>query len=80
MFSYVLVVFLIYLVYRFVVGFVLPILSASKKLREKMQEMNQQKPPGTTNSSDGPAKKPGFNSTTSPKPSSKDYIEFEEIK
>lgn len=45
-----------------------------------MQEMNQQKPPGTTNGSDGPAKKPGFNSTTSPKPSGKDYIEFEEIK
>lgn len=80
MFSYVLVVFLIYLVYRFVVGFVLPILSASKKLREKMQDMNQQKPSDNTNGSDGPAKKPGFNTTTSPKPSSKDYIEFEEIK
>lgn len=80
MFSYVLVVFLIYLVYRFIVGFVLPILSASKKLREKMQEMNQQNPSGNTNASDGSVKKPGYNSTTSSKPSGKDYIEFEEIK
>ena len=45
-----------------------------------MQEMNQQKPIGNTNGSNEPAKKPGFNSTTSPKPSGKDYIEFEEIK
>ena len=80
MFSYVLVVFLIYLVYRFVVGFVLPIYSASKKLREKMQDMNQPFPPSNSNGSDGPAKKPGYSSNTSSKPSNKDYIEFEEIK
>ncbi|MCY7420700.1 MAG: hypothetical protein LH478_03040 [Chitinophagaceae bacterium] len=82
MFSYVLLVFLIYLVYRFIVGFVLPILTASKKLREKMQDMNQQYPPGYTDGTDSATKKPGNKSSgaAASKPSGKDYIEFEEIK
>ena len=81
MFSYVLLVFLIYLIYRFIVGFVLPIVSASKKLRQKMQDVNQQYPPGYADGTDSAAKKPGYKSSAAPsKQSGKDYIEFEEIK
>ena len=83
MFSYVLAFFLIYLLYRFIVGFVLPIYSASRKLREKMHEMNQQHPSGYNQGTDGTPKKPGYSSSASSsgaKASGKDYIEFEEIK
>jgi len=80
MFSYVLAFFLIYLFYRFIVGFVLPIYSASRKLKEKMQDINKQYPPGNTQSTGSAPKKPGYNSSAASTSSGKDYIEFEEIK
>ncbi len=80
MFSYVLAFFLIYLFYRFVVGFVIPIYNASKKIKAKMQDVNQQYPPGYRQGSGSTPKKPGYDPSTTSTTSGKDYIEFEEIK
>lgn len=45
-----------------------------------MQDINQQYPPGNTQSTGSVPKKPGYNSSAASSSSGKDYIEFEEIK
>lgn len=80
MFTYVLLALVIYILYKFIFGFVLPIMSASRKLQQKMRDTQanaQAFAPGQENTSAG---KPGFNSRNSTSSaSSKDYIEFEEV-
>ena len=82
MFTYILLALIVYILYRFIFGFVLPIISASQKMSEKMREMQGNVPGYSPNDEGATIKKPGHTSpdNTAPKPSSKDYIEFEEIK
>jgi hypothetical protein len=76
--KYLLYAFLIYLAYLFIFRFLIPVIIASRKIKkgfkemqEKMNAHQQQQQPESTFSS---------GTKTNPKPSSEDYIEFEEIK
>ena len=67
----------IYLLYRFIFDFFIPVYKASKKVHRQFQDMQQN---GYTNPGPQPtngAKKPAPDFST---PSSKDYIDFEELK
>jgi hypothetical protein len=69
----------IYVLYKFIVDFAIPIYRTSKKVQEQFRNMHnmnenihaQQRPAGTTTHAQEPRK----NSQTS-----KDYIDFEEVK
>ena len=70
--------FFLYLIYKIVFDFIIPVYKASKQMSQKMQDFSQkmnvqQKPTGnqpTQNSNTG----------TRHKPKDEDYIDFEEIK
>lgn len=80
MFTYIILFLILYFLYRFIVGFVLPVVSATQKMQQKMRDMNEQQTAGyTTTENDIHIKRPA-QSHQQAKPSSKDYIEFEEIK
>ncbi len=80
--SYVFLAIVIYILYRFIFGFVLPILNASRKMRERMRDVHGNMDGYGTGEQETNIKKPGFSSNNkdASRPSSKDYIEFEEIK
>lgn len=83
MFSYILIALLVYFLYQFIFRFVLPIARASRKMQDKVKEM-QQAQGSYANEEQPGSRNPGYTSSTNTrntaKPSSKDYIEFEEIK
>ena len=66
----------IYLLYRFIFGFVLPVASATRQMNKKMQEFRRQQEnmfaQQQTNTSSQPQ--------TNTKAPAEDYIEFEEVK
>lgn len=66
----------IYLLYRFVVDFVIPIYKTSKRVQEQFR--NMQKRPVDTSSFNG--SHVNKQDSRQPKASSRDYIDFEEIK
>ncbi|MBE7171472.1 MAG: hypothetical protein INR73_12825 [Williamsia sp.] len=72
----------IYLLYRFIFDFFIPVYRASKRVHRQFQDMQQNgygsQDAGTTSTY---ASKNGSSSSSySPPPSQKDYIDFEEIK
>ena len=83
MFTYIILFLVLYFLYRFIVGFVLPVVNASQKLQQKMRDINEQQTGEyTTTDNDINIKRPTQTrrQANEAKPSSKDYIEFEEVK
>lgn len=79
--SYIILGLLLYILYRFIFGFVIPVISASRKMQERMKDMQ-----GNESNFNPHARDNGFGQSSTARkqsssgPSSKDYIEFEEIK
>jgi hypothetical protein len=77
---------LIYLLYRFTAGFLIPLFRASSQMRRQFRNMNQ-RPPGGSQNGNPQNPGPGSNGTsqsgkTPDSGSSKvgEYIDFEEVK
>ncbi len=68
----ILIILGIYLLYKFMVDFVMPIYKTSKRVQEQFRNMQQRANPNG-NGTQSPVNNPV-------KASSKDYIDFEEIK
>lgn len=72
--------FVIYILYKFIFEFIIPVYNTTRQVKQKMDNMhqrmqqNQAKGGGTD-----PFTKPSSTSTVS-RPSSEDYIEYEEVK
>lgn len=85
MISYILGIIIIYLLYRFIFGFLIPVIGASRQMRMKMRQMQEQmnnqynqqtQGKSSTNNTSAPENN-AANTSTSTKG---DYIEFEEVK
>lgn len=61
-----------YLLYKLIFDFIVPVARASVQIKSKVNQMNSQQQRNYSNSSDA--------SHAKPKPSTEDYIDFEEIK
>jgi sortase (surface protein transpeptidase) len=73
----------VYLIYKLVFEFVIPVGKASNQMREKLQEMQEQQrfqQEQARAQAQTQTKPEPVSSTKPPASSSKDYIEFEEIK
>ena len=71
-----------YLLYKFIFGFVVPLVSTTRQVRAKMKDM-QQEVQGFQKSENAHGPKTAANSNTysyKQSPSKGDYIDFEEIK
>jgi hypothetical protein len=68
----------IYVLYRFIFDFLIPVYRASKKVQQQFRNMHQQmnERQSSFSSTTADHRQPADN----PKASSKDYIDFEEIK
>ena len=80
MFRFFLIVILCYLLVRFVFGFVIPVVSATLKMRKKMREMQDNANQYNSFQHRGNSTNNRDQSSEKPRSSSGDYIEFEEIK
>ncbi len=77
-----------YLLFRFVVGFLIPVFRTTRKMREQFSQMNQtpgSRPPGSTGGFSGAGQSAGgtsSNHTDRTPDASKvgEYIDFEEVK
>ncbi len=79
MIKFLLELFVLYIIYKFVFELVMPIYQASKLIKKKMDQANQQMRQNQTNG----FTKSDPSSSTSSRPSTNadgDYIDFEEIK
>jgi hypothetical protein len=65
----------LYLLYKLIFDFIIPVAKVSSEMRNKMNEMHQQQQQKQQPSSFGQR-----NKTTNVRPPSDDYIDFEEIK
>lgn len=75
MFGYVILAFVLYFLYRFIAGFVLPIWRSTKAVRQNIRNM-QQDPPQTHSHANAPTDEKIKTFTEK----AGDYIDFEEIK
>lgn len=82
--GYIFLVFIIYLLYRFITEFVVPIARSTSAMRQKVQEMQGQ---GNTARHNGFAQENNSGGTayrqqndTNAQPKEGEYIDFEEIK
>lgn len=73
----ILIILGIYLLYKFIVDFVIPVYKASKKVQERFRDMQQQMKDNVPNGRYSTSTHPDSNHS---KVSSKDYIDFEEVK
>lgn len=73
----ILIILGIYLLYKFVVDFVIPVYKASKKVQERFRNMQQHM---KDNGHNGHYSTSAHADSNHSKVSSKDYIDFEEIK
>ncbi len=71
--------FVIYLVYKLIFDFIIPIYRTTKQVRSKMDEMNQRMA-DQRNSVNNPQFQQKERETSAYKPASEDYIDYEEIK
>ena len=76
----------VYLLYRFIVNFLVPVMRATRQVREQFRNMHDQAnggggPSDNGASHGGPGYRPGAGEKrSSGKPPAEDYIDFEEIK
>lgn len=73
--SYFVEIILIYLLYRFIAGFVVPLFRASRQMRSQFNDIRSQQP-GFSEKPPGPEKEPA----EKPKGKVGEYIDFEEVK
>jgi len=76
-------VLLFYLLYKLVFNFILPVSRATAQVRNKINEMNRQQAQTAQQQGSGYAQTAAKNTketSSSSKPPSEDYIDFEEIK
>ena len=66
----------IYVLYKFIVDFVIPIYKTSKRVQEQFRNMQQNRPVDPASNGSRVNKQ----DASQPKASSRDYIDFEEIK
>jgi Sec-independent protein translocase protein TatA len=66
----------IYILYRFIFGFVLPVANATRQMKKKMQEFHQQQESMFAQQHSGHTQA----THTNTKAAADDYIEFEEVK
>lgn len=70
--------FVLYLVYKLIFDFIIPVFQTTRQMKQKMGEMQQQ-----MNEQARQQQANAFQATekeTVPKPKKEDYIEFEEVK
>jgi hypothetical protein len=77
MFKVLLYGFLLYLAYRFIFDFVVPVSKASSQMRDKLQEIQRQQQAAAASRQQQAAQTPRQEPQ---KQADKDYIEFEELK
>ena len=65
----------VYLLYKLIFDFILPVSKASSQMHSKIKEMHQQQQENLNNQ-----KSAHTSQTSHPRPSTEDYIDFEEIK
>ena len=73
----------IYLLYRFIFGFVIPVIQTTNRVKKQFNDMKGNINPDYNRSQTPPedANRGSFNKSTSGKPGAKeDYIEFEELR
>jgi len=71
--------FVIYILYKFIFEFIIPVYKTTKHVKQKMNDMQQQMRQEQGSPANGPFTKPG--SADAPKrPAHDDYIDYEEIK
>jgi predicted permease len=78
MFKILFELFVLYLLYKLVFDFIIPIYQTTKQVKQKVNEMNR-----NVNEQMNQQQRNQFNSTPQeprPKPKNDDYIEFEEVK
>ena len=71
--------FVIYLVYKLIFDFIIPIYRTTKQVRSKMDEMNQRMA-DQQNSMNNQHYQAKEKETVAPRPPAEDYIDYEEIK
>ena len=67
-------IFILYLVYKFVFDFIIPVSKATATVKSKMREMQQDEAPQQRPNN------PGNNAKPSTKNTDAEYIDFEEVK
>lgn len=82
MISFIVWTILLYLLYRFIFGFLIPVIGASRQMRIKIRQMQEQMNQRGAGASDinSKADSDSKNTSASPKTSRGDYIDFEELK
>ena len=78
MFRVLIELFVLYLLYKIIFDFIIPVYHTTKQVKQKMNQMQQQ-----MNQQAKQQQSDQFSSATketSPKPAKEDYIEFEEVK
>lgn len=80
--SYVIFAIVVYILYRFIFGFVLPVLTVSRKMQQGMRDMhsNMNSRPTTAEPTEADPRYTSSKTHKNTKPSSNDYIDFEEVK
>lgn len=71
--------FVIYIVYKLIFDFIIPIYRTSKQLKTKVDEMNQRMNQQQQNVNN-PQFQPSTHHQPAHKPATEDYIDYEEIK
>lgn len=70
--------FVLYLLYKLIFDFIIPVYNTTKQVKQKVGEMQQRMNEQMQQSNN--SNKQSNSSTAAPKPAREDYIEFEEIK
>lgn len=67
-------IFLVYLLYKFIFGFIIPLYRSAKRMKSQMNEMREKMEQHQSNAAPEPEKKPD-----TPKEKEGEYIEYEEV-
>jgi hypothetical protein len=70
----------LYLLYKLIFDFIIPVAKVSTQMRSKMNEMHQQQHYQQPQQKQQPSSSEQINKTANVRPPSDDYIDFEEIK
>jgi len=80
MLRYLFFAFLIYLAYRLVFHFIIPIYKTTRQVKKQFREMHSRMQDQDNMSQQQPYQQPAAPATENPKQQAGDYIEFEELK
>ena len=71
---------LVYLLYRFIAGFLIPVIRTTSQVRQQFDNMNKQHQEGPKPNAQGPTPNPQQTNQTSGTSKVGEYIDFEEVK